>query len=55
MLGEYQGGFRKGRGTEDHIFLLTPLLTSCYEYNIASQILYILIFKKHMIAKTEDN
>lgn len=40
-IGEYQGGFRKGRGTVDQIFLLKHVMEGCYEYKIPLNILFI--------------
>jgi sorting nexin-29 len=41
ILGEYQGGFRKGRSTTDHIFTIRQVLKKCYEQNINIHQLYI--------------
>src|SRR5699024_8495016 len=34
QIGEYQAGFRKGRGTTDQILIIKEVLTTCYEYRI---------------------
>lgn len=41
ILGEYQGGFRRGRGTTDQIFNLKQIMLGCYEYDIPAHILFI--------------
>jgi sorting nexin-29 len=40
ILGEYQGGFRQGRSTTDHIFITRQILEKSHEY-ISSPQLYI--------------
>lgn len=45
QIGEYQVGFRKGRGTTDQIFIMKEVLTTCYEYKIPAVVLF-LDFKK---------
>jgi hypothetical protein len=41
IIGEYQGGFRKGLSTTDHIFTLRQILEKAHEYNISLHQLYI--------------
>jgi sorting nexin-29 len=41
IIGEYQGGFRKGRSNTDHIFTLRQVLEKAHEYNISLHQLYI--------------
>jgi len=40
-LGEYQGGFRKGRSTTDQVFMLKQTLIGCYEYEIPTYLLFV--------------
>ena len=44
-MGEYQAGFRKGRGTTDQLFIMKEVWTTCYEYNIPAVVLFV-DFKK---------
>jgi len=32
MIGDYQSGFRMGRSTIDHIFIITQIMEKYYEY-----------------------
>jgi sorting nexin-29 len=41
IIGEYQGGFRKGRSTTDHVFTLVQILEKAHKYNISLHQLYI--------------
>jgi hypothetical protein len=45
LIGQYQGGFRKGRSTTDQIFTLRMLQKQSFEQNISLHILFI-DFKK---------
>ncbi|XP_063904789.1 uncharacterized protein LOC135123842 [Zophobas morio] len=45
VLGEYQEGFRKGRGTIDQIFMLKQIIVGNYEYRIPTYLLFV-DFKK---------
>lgn len=40
-LGEYQGGFREGRGTIDQIFGIKTLMSKSYEQNLSLHMLFI--------------
>jgi len=33
MVGEYQGGFRRGKSTVDQIHIIKQAMEKCYEYN----------------------
>jgi hypothetical protein len=35
ILGRYQGGFRQGPSTTDHIFTIRQILEKSHEYNIS--------------------
>jgi sorting nexin-29 len=41
ILGDYQGGFRKGRSTTDQIFSLRMILEKTYEHKVDIHQLYI--------------
>jgi hypothetical protein len=41
IIGEYKGGFRKGRSTTDHVFTLRQILEKAHKYNISLHQLYI--------------
>jgi hypothetical protein len=45
LIGEYQGGFRKGRSTTDQIFMLRMLQKQSFEQYLSLHILFI-DFKK---------
>ena len=40
-LGEYQGGFRNGRGTTDQIFILKQIMVGNYEYESPTHLLLV--------------
>lgn len=40
-IGEYQGGFRQGRGTADQIFTLKMIQNSSYEQNLGLHLLFV--------------
>lgn len=40
-IGEYQGGFRQGRGTADQIFTLKMIQNNSYEQNLGLHLLFI--------------
>jgi len=33
IVGEYQGGFRRGKSTVDQIHIVKQVMEKCYEYN----------------------
>ena len=41
IVGEYQGGFRRGKSTINQIFILRTILEKCYEYNVDLHILFL--------------
>ena len=41
LLGDYQGGFRRGRGTADQIFVMRQTMEKCWEFNIGLHLLFI--------------
>lgn len=41
IIGDYQGGFCKGRSTIDQIFIMRQLLEKCWEENITTHHLFI--------------
>ena len=41
IIGEYQGGFQKGRSTVDQIFTMRQMLEVCWEQNIHVHHLFI--------------
>ena len=45
LIGEYQAGFRKGRGTTVQLFIMKEIWMTCYEYNIPAVVLFV-DFKK---------
>lgn len=41
IIGDYQGGFRKGRSTTDQLFLIRQILEKAWEYNISIHQLFV--------------
>lgn len=41
IVGEYQGGFKKGRSTVDQIFIMKQIMHSSYEQNLSLHMLFI--------------
>jgi len=58
IIGEYQGGFRRGRSTFDKIFTMRQILRKRIGNKICTYVLYIIylqIFKPHMSLYGEGN